>query len=183
MSCPFYTFRQNDYYCSKNSNYVNSDTYYKYCRNYDYDDCPVYKRNDSTSGCYLTTIVCSVLNKEDDNKVLNSLRNFRDNTLQKNKEYYDILKSYDIVGPIISESINLDKDRFIMSNYLYEKFLKPISKLIEEKKDIEAIERYKIMTLALINYYGIKKIYNNIDYNIPNFNPKTSGHGKKLALY
>ena len=159
MSCPFYTFRQNDYYCSKNSNYVNSDTYYKYCRNYDYDDCPVYKRNDSTSGCYLTTIVCSVLNKEDDNKVLNSLRNFRDHTLQKNKEYYD------------------------MSNYLYEKFLKPISKLIEEKKDIEAIERYKIMTLALINYYGIKKIYNNIDYNIPNFNPKTSGHGKKLALY
>ena len=70
-----------------------------------------------------------------------------------------------------------------MSNYLYEKFLKPKSKLIEEKKDIEAIERYKIMTLALINYYGIKKIYNNIDYNIPNFNPKNSGHGKKLALY
>ena len=124
MSCPYYTFRQNDYYCSKNANYVNSDTYYKYCRKYDYDDCPIYKREDSTSGCYLTTIVCSVLAKEDDNKVLNSLRNFRDNTLQKNEKYYDILKAYDIIGPKISDNINQDKDRFIMANYLYETFFK-----------------------------------------------------------
>ena len=183
MSCPFYTFRQGDYYCSKNTNYVNSDTYYKYCRNYDYDDCPVYKRNDSTSGCYLTTIVCSVLNKKDDNKVLNSLRNFRDNTLQKNEEYYEILKAYDIIGPTISKSINLDKDRFTMANYLYETFLKPIAALVDDNKDLEAIEKYRIMTLALINYYGIKKVYNNINYDIPNFKPETAGHGRKLALY
>ena len=31
MSCSYYTFRQGDYYCTKKSDYVNEDVYYKYC--------------------------------------------------------------------------------------------------------------------------------------------------------
>ena len=54
MSCSYYTFRQGDYYCTKKSDYVNEDVYYKYCRNWDYSDCPVYK-GDTSGGCYLTS--------------------------------------------------------------------------------------------------------------------------------
>ena len=129
MSCPNYTFRQNDFYCIKKGDYVDSGTYYKFCRNYDYDDCPIYKYEDR-SGCYLTTIVCSVLKQNDDNETLNTLRYFRDDVLQNNDNYYDILKAYDIVGPVLSYKISNDKDKEIMSNFLYNKFLMPIAKQI-----------------------------------------------------
>ena len=184
MSCSYYTFRQNDYYCNKKGDYVNSDVYYKYCRNYDYDDCPIYKQEDS-SGCYLTTIVCDILNKKDNDKVLNTLRNFRDNVLQKDKEYYDILKDYDIIGPIISSKISSDKDREIIAKYLYNAFLTPITENINNKEHSKAIKSYKTMTLYLINHYNLINTYilmhNYNKHNLnSNFNPKTAGHGKKL---
>ena len=56
MSCSYYTFRQGDYYCTKKSDYVNEDVYYKYCRNWDYSDCPVYK-GDTSGGCYLPVCI------------------------------------------------------------------------------------------------------------------------------
>ena len=43
MSCPFYWYNHH-YACRKSGKDVNEDTYYKYCRNYDYDDCPIYKQ-------------------------------------------------------------------------------------------------------------------------------------------
>ena len=39
MSCPYYWWNHN-YACRKSKKDVDEDTYYKYCRNYDYDDCP-----------------------------------------------------------------------------------------------------------------------------------------------
>ncbi len=42
MSCPFYTWNS-DYYCIKKKERCPDEIYYKYCRNYDYTDCPIYK--------------------------------------------------------------------------------------------------------------------------------------------
>lgn len=42
MSCPFYTFYCGDYHCVKAHKDVKENVYYKYCRNYDYSDCPAY---------------------------------------------------------------------------------------------------------------------------------------------
>lgn len=42
MSCPYYYF-DHDYCCRKTGERVNEDIYYKYCKRYDYDDCPIYK--------------------------------------------------------------------------------------------------------------------------------------------
>ena len=58
MSCPFYKFESGgwfggEYYCIKQKKAVDSDIYYKYCRNYDYNDCPIYKHDSSGSSCYL----------------------------------------------------------------------------------------------------------------------------------
>ena len=64
MSCPFYWYNHH-YACRKSGKDVNEDTYYKYCRNYDYDDCPIYKGNDS-GGCFLTSACTEARGLPDD---------------------------------------------------------------------------------------------------------------------
>ena len=90
MSCTYYRWN-GDYWCDKNNRSVNSDTYSRYCKGYYYDECSVYKRDDSIGGCFITTIVCDTLGKSDDDRVLNNLRYFRDNVLQKNSKYTYLL--------------------------------------------------------------------------------------------
>lgn len=42
MACPYYKY-DHGYACVKSGGNVNEDTYCKYCRGYDYCDCPWYK--------------------------------------------------------------------------------------------------------------------------------------------
>lgn len=44
MDCPYYKY-DHGYACVKSGNRVNEDVYCKYCRGYDYRDCPLYKRS------------------------------------------------------------------------------------------------------------------------------------------
>ncbi len=185
MSCTYYQYKgglfSGDYWCCKKDCRVDDATYYKYCRDYNYDECPIYKHSES-SGCFITTIACQILGKKDDDVVLNDFRNFRDNILQKNPEYYDILKEYDVIGPMIAEAIQHDSDREVLASHLYQCALLPIHHHIEEKEYGKAVEKYYLMTLMLINYYGLKHEYNQIkdqNYGYQEFIPSLSGHGKK----
>ena len=113
--------------------------------------------------------------------LLNKLRNFRKNILQNNSDYYDILKEYDSVGPVIAFKIQTDNDKKRIADALYN-FLVMITKLIEEGNYDEAVEQYKLMTLLLINYYGLKHDYNKeVDsgYHYQDFDAKKAGHGYK----
>lgn len=83
MSCAYYTFRNNDYYCLKKGDYVNSDVYQRYCKNYSYDECPIYKGNPDSGGCYLTTACVEAKGLPDDCEELTILRDFRDHWLKK----------------------------------------------------------------------------------------------------
>ena len=42
MSCPFYKYIDG-YYCYKKHGEINEDVYSRYCRDYSYSDCPIYK--------------------------------------------------------------------------------------------------------------------------------------------
>lgn len=42
MSCPYYKY-DHGYACTKSEKNVNEDIYWKYCRGYDYRECPWYK--------------------------------------------------------------------------------------------------------------------------------------------
>ena len=81
MSCPYYWWN-NHYACRKSGKDVNEDTYGKYCKNYSYSDCPIYKGND-TSGCFLTSACVEARGLPDDCYELRVLRNFRDSYLVK----------------------------------------------------------------------------------------------------
>ncbi len=48
MACPYYSFKDDahfggEYYCTKCQDYTNDDLYYAYCKNYSYDECPLYR--------------------------------------------------------------------------------------------------------------------------------------------
>ena len=136
--------------------------------------CSYYKnREASGGGCYITTMVCSVLGYDNHCEVLETLREFRKDVLQKDKKYSSILHEYDTVGPQIAE--NLEKEDKEVVTGIFDVFLKPITKLLKEEKNDEAVDRYQLMTKTLEDYYSIE--YDNSmadDYNYT-----IGGHGVK----
>lgn len=152
MSCSYYTFRQNDYYCMKKRDYVNSDVYYKYCRNYDYADCPIYK-GDTSGGCYLTSACMYAKGLPDDCYELETLRHFRDTWLNKTEEGKEIIKMYYEIAPKIVSAINDKPDSKNIYDMIYEKMVLTCVKFIEEQRFDETVELYKNMTLELQKVY------------------------------
>ena len=186
MACSYYCWKGGlfggDYWCKKTDTRVDDNTYQKYCKNYNYDECPVYKHNES-SGCFITTVTCEILGRQDDSVVMNDLRKFRDEVLHSDEKYNDILKEYDVIGPILADCIKIDPQREIMADGLYNNALVPIHELVNNKEYDKAVEKYYLMTLMLIKYYGLKHIYNSVkddDYGYKSFDPSVSGHGRKL---
>lgn len=164
---------------------ISEDYYRRYCyADYNKRDCPLHKKYGPYmgSGCFITTVACEILSHPDNDKILNDLRYFRDTVLQQNKQYYDILKEYDVIGPVLAEKIWNDKNRKEIASGLYQNVLLPVHNLISDKNYEKAVEYYYIMTLMLVNYYGLKHNYNEIkekDYNYKDFEPTKAGHGRR----
>ena len=159
-------------------------SYDYYCKNGGYK-CPWYEKEYGSSGCFITTITCNLLGKEDNDPVMVSLRKFRDEILQKNDKYSDILKLYDSIGPVISSNIMHDIYKEEVAKEIYEK-LKGFTSLIESKKYDEAARNYVIMTLRLVKEYGLDSMYrnmrdNNFGYKDNEFDITKAGHGKKVV--
>lgn len=189
MSCINYRWN-GDYWCDKKKARVSDADYYKYCRNYGYSDCPIYKQ-DTSSGCYLTTIICKILGKNDNDSVLDKMRKFRDSVLQKDVKYAQILKDYDTIGPLLSNCIANDYFNGYLSEKLYNRILVPISIQLDKKQYEGAVKMYENMTLSLINYYGLSNMYKDLKSNnnyLEYFDQSVAGHGynnylaKKLSL-
>lgn len=156
MSCPNYYFKNSDYYCLKREEYVSSDTYYKYCRNYDYDDCPVYKEEGS-GGCYISTACVYALGCEDDCHELNILRKFRDNYVKQQPEGVFDINEYYKYAPQIVKKVNTSIDKKKIYKQIFSTYIKPCLDLIKAGSYNEAYKLYKVM------YNTLKKEYlNNI---------------------
>ena len=141
MSCSYYTFRQGDYYCLKKGGYVNSDTYYKYCRNYDYDDCPVYK-GDTSGGCYITSACVLAMGLEDDCHELQTMRFFRDTWLKNQENGEKIISEYYEIAPKIVEEINKRKDSKDVYQKIFDIIVSPCVSKIEQGLMQSAFEIY-----------------------------------------
>lgn len=147
------------------------------------ESCKNHYKNRETysSGCYITTVVCSVLGMSDKSGVLETLREFRDNVMQKDEAYKETLYEYDIVGPVIASKINEDykkNNNIELVNNIFNFYIAPTASLIKEQKYDEAVERYKEMTEDLREYYQIpkpEKIEENYDMT-------SGGHGKVKTL-
>lgn len=159
---------------------------HKTCPYPDEPICSYYvKRTDEETACYITTIVCGLLGYDDDCSLLQTLRGFRTNIMQKDPKYKEILFEYDTVGRQISNLLMRDffkpkekePDEFIVS--LYNFYLQPTARLVTEKKYEEAVERYTKMTKSLEDYYSI-----NVGQTVPqDYDYSQGGHGlyKKIG--
>ena len=154
MSCPYYWWN-NHYACRKSGKDVNEDTYYKYCRNYDYDDCPIYKgKLPSDSGnCYLSTACIEAMNLPDDCYELNLLRQFRDNYVLATEEGKKDIAHYYAVAPVIVSKIKLARDSQETLSRIYSTLIIPCVNLIEAGKLSEAYTLYKEFSTELEKEY------------------------------
>lgn len=174
------------YYCEKKYEYVSAcavacDRFCKaYSRSYEEAKSLRENRNSSSSNCFITTIVCNTLGREDDDKCLKTLRYFRDNVLQTADKYKYILATYDVIGPIIADRIKNDPSREQIAFTTFTFGIKKVCELVEAKKDEEAISLYMYMTNLLIQRYDIKETY-DAEY-LENMDVKKSGHGKIAVL-
>lgn len=134
----------------------------------------------NSSGCFITTIVCSILGNPDNFVTLNKLRYFRDNILQKDKKYLGLLLTYDIVGPIISNNLMEDENKKQIAENLYNLGIKKVTDFIDSNNYDKAINLYKNMTQLLIDGYNIKMP--NIDQKCTeNISIDQLGHGKQYV--
>ena len=170
------------YKCALTNEEVSDSHYEKWCSSWDHVKCVDYKEDKdskSSSFCYLTTIVCNILGFADDVSYLQMLRHLRNDILQKDEQYKEVLATYDIVGPIIAKNLSEEEHKNQIALNLLNLGIKPVCELLELKKDKEAIQLYKDMTNILIQGYGITKEIDQ-DY-IDNMDVENSGHGR-LAL-
>lgn len=101
----------------------------------------------SSSGCFITTAVVNKLALPDDHIVLNTLREYRDEYLAKNREYMPLLAEYDLVGPVLSERVL--KMPIANVQNLFDRFLTPAVGLIKQHRHQEAVQVYTEMILLL----------------------------------
>lgn len=163
-------------YDKRNADYIKGYCiWYRSCY-YPTDSCSSHyeARKTSSTDCYITTIVCNRLGYDDTCDSLEVLRNFRNEVLQKDEKYKEILYEYDTVGPEIAS--NLVGENLSIIQKIYQSFICPIVSFIKENQYETAIQKYIQMTQNLQNYYACsssKKVPNEYDY-------QNGGHGKVL---
>lgn len=143
MSCPYYWWN-NHYACRKSGEDVNEDVYGKYCRNYDYSDCPIYKSEKSTSGnCFLTSACVEAKGLADDCHELTVLRAFRDGYMRSTPECAPDICEYYHVAPGIVEKIRQLPNAIDIFENIYSELVIPCVALIEAGKKHEAYTAYR----------------------------------------
>ena len=172
-SCINFEDKNGGPYDKTNADYIKG--YCTWFKSYYYpdDQCDSHYRlrGGSGGGCYITTIICEVLDQEDTCDSLETLRSFRNNVLQKDSKYSGILHEYDAVGPKIAQELRQEEKDFVLD--LYHGFIVPIISDIKGKRNAEAVSKYIVMTRALEETYGIS--YEN---KIPvTYDYKQGGHG------
>lgn len=182
-------FFSTNYVCNLTDKYIPSGFVNDYCK-YDYrvSSCPWYKeygQSSSSSFCFITTVTCNILGKDDKDPVLQDLRSLRDNYLQKDSKYDFILKAYDTIAPQAAKKMMEDEEKVSVATELYEDVLTPIAKLVEIKQYELASELYYCMTLKVYKKYDLLKDYNELmdndfGYKEGEFDQSTAGHGMKL---
>ena len=167
---------------------VTEEYYRMYCK-YDYNrrNCPLHKKYGpyESSGCFITTVIHNILGNSDSCLVLNDFRKFRDEILQVHSKYYDGLKEYDVIGPVIAQALASDKDAYDMALMTYELDLLKVHDCYLNGKYDDAYFKYCQMTSDLISYYGLEKEYallKDKEFEYDNFDPRMAGHGRVRIL-
>lgn len=103
--------------------------------------------------CYITTAVCQSLGKADDCYELNLLRDYRDGYLASASGGIEEINEYYNVAPTIVRRIGRMDDAGAIYQEIWERYLNPCVKLIEENRQEECREVYSDMVRSLEKKY------------------------------
>ena len=173
MQCDFLDYKSSlfgGWYCLKKKDYIDKSTVNLYCDNsLAFRSCPIFKKYDSNTGCYLTTCMCEVLGKEDDCEELETLRAFRDGYMKNDDRYETLLEDYDRIGPVVSEKIMNDENKVQIAAIMKGWYVDRALVLISQGEFEEAVATYMRMTLDLLDNYSVdKSILNSNCYDLLN---------------
>lgn len=105
--------------------------------------------------CYITTAVCRGLQKTEDCRELDLLKNYRDEYLLKQEDGEAVIKEYYDIAPTIIKRIEKEGAPEAEYQYLWEHYLKFCVSLIEAGKTEECREVYEEMVEELRRQYII----------------------------
>ena len=172
------------YYCNKKwERHLATDTACSsYTKAYSRDISTInnaidFSNSKNSSSCYITTLLCGILNLSDSNHYINTLRHFRDNYL-KNSEYNNLLVEYDVVGPIICKHLENDRHNRLVAAKIFYNYISPVVSLIDDKMYKDAIVRYIMMVEKLKSLYDIDRCITTLEIEECDIN--LSGHGKYI---
>lgn len=103
--------------------------------------------------CYITTAVCQVYGKSDDCYELTLLRDYRDTYLASLPEGESLIREYYDVAPSIVKHINQQEESQEIYRSIWDQYLNPCIRLIEQDRLPECRERYEDMVHTLRDKY------------------------------
>ena len=164
----------NDFYCKKKGGYY--EPLDRPCKDYQERLKP------SNSGCFITTVVVNVLGYEDDCWILNTLRNFRNNVLQKDARYLNLLLSYDVIGPKLAQALRNNENKDEICVLVSQYYLIPMCKFITNEDYTQATNLYVGMVKFLQNqlYVGDDRDVTGYQYD-ESVKDEEKGHGRALV--
>lgn len=103
--------------------------------------------------CYVTTAVCKGIHKPEDCYELKLLKQYRDGYLSAVKDGEEIIGEYYNMAPTIVKRIEKRENREDIYRYLYEAYINPCVRFIEEGRNQECREKYQEMVEMLRTEY------------------------------
>lgn len=107
------------------------------------------------SGCFITTAVCSTLNKADDCDELKTMRWYRDKIQAENKEMALLIKEYYRVAPLVVKEIHSSSEERNVYKQLWRRNISSIYQNIKRKEYRKATLEYIDMLEGLCKQYRI----------------------------
>lgn len=108
-----------------------------------------------SSGCFITSAVCTALNKPDDCEELTALRAYRDQSKEADPAIASLIAEYYRVAPLIVSIIDKDEHAASIYQNLWDSDISVTYHLVKEGKYREATLRYIDMTIRLCNQYQV----------------------------
>lgn len=156
--CAYYYY-DNGYSCSlkrdkEGNSSIDHDTVKSFCWGYHYSECPRYKnKDDSSSGCFLTSACTEARGLPDDCEELTTLRAFRDSYMKFLPNGQADICEYYHIAPAIVEKIRLLPNSMEIFDRIYTELVLPCVELIHADKKEDAYIKYRCYVKLLQTQY------------------------------
>lgn len=143
--------------CRGQRTYAHSSEYSSYqVPNSPSSDSPISEDNDG-GWCFITTAACTYFDKPDDCYELTMLRLFRDGWLAVQPGGETLIQQYYRIAPSIVKKLNIAQHRDIIYQNIWNHYIVPCVKMIEQKSFQACFKLYKNMVYDIQNIVSKEK--------------------------